>query len=264
MWEEKCKDKKKRSKTDKAKKTFMFKQSPPTTHFTISPYKCDLDIKVELKQEPPTMSEGDSKQLNIEPSDLIKLEQEDHILNVSFRQGANKEILKRYLDSKAEETKLKMGPKVSGRKPLPPYRRNKRGTLAVSYKLAMDDLEEMNEIGKIGLKKTNVDGQGFSSAKSKVRFKHYKEFIAPKQEVFDPTVISRLLSLTPRNRLRKKRFSSEGDTSKEVVDSLPLTHTSEIDHDDWCEKDNDNFLIQVDHKSPSVSVKFDNSMPLIE
>jgi len=204
--EERRKDEIKKSKTDKAKKTSIFKKSP-TSDLPIPPEKCDLDIKVELKQEAPTLPVRDSKQLNLEHSHLIKLEQEDHILNVKFRQVVNEEILKRYLDSRAEETKLKMGPKVFGRKPLPPYRRNKRGTLAVSYKLAMDDLDETNEIRKIGLKTTNVEDQGFSSSKPKMRFKHYKEFIAPKQEFFDPTVISRLLSLTPRNRLKKKRFS---------------------------------------------------------
>ena len=58
-------------------------------------------------------------------------------------------------------------------------------------------------------------------------------------------------------------FLTDGDTSEEVVDSLPLKHTSEIDHDDCSEKDKDNVLIQEDHISPSVSDKFDNSMPLI-
>ena len=184
---------------------------------------------------------------------------------MDFHHGVNKEILKRYLYTRAEETKLKKEPKVFGRKPLPPYRKSKRGSLGVSYKLAMDDLEETIEIRKIGLKKTNVEDQGFSSSKPKMGFKHYKEFIAPKQEFYDPTVISRLLSITPTNRLRKKRycFLTDGDTSEEVVDSLPLTHTSEIDHDDCSEKDKDNVLIQEDHISPSVSDKFDNSMPLI-
>ena len=53
-----------------------------------------------------------------------------------------------------------MKSKVFGRKSLPPYRKSKRGTLGVSYKLTMYDLEETIEIRKMGLKKTDVEEKG--------------------------------------------------------------------------------------------------------
>ena len=103
-------------------------------------------------------------------------------------------------------------------------------------------------------------------ARSKKKFKHYKEFITQKRGLYDQTVLSKLLSLPPRKRLGTKRCFPliDADTSEEDVDSLSSTDTSESDDDEYSETEKEHISIQENRKRPSVSEKIDKSMPLID
>merc|ERR1719318_1665080 len=231
-----------------------------------------IDVKVANVKDPysnlvtvENLESGESSLMKLEP------------LVVDFHHSVEKESFKKHLDTKAEESKLKLKSEVFGNKSLPPYRQSKRGTLGVCYKMTMNDLEETIESHK--LEEADVENKGISSSESdtasdvklksrpRKKFKHYKEFITPKQVLYDQTVVSKLLSLSHRERLRNKRCFHliDADTSEEDVDSLPPTDTSESDDDDddYSETEKENISIQ-DEKSPSVSrAKIKKSMPSI-
>ena len=105
-----------------------------------------IDVKVANVKDPysnlvtvENLESGESSFMKFEPEPPV----------MDFHHGVDKESFEKHLDTRAEETKLKMKPRVFGRKPLPPYRKTKRGTLGVSYKLTMDDLEETIETKRL-------------------------------------------------------------------------------------------------------------------
>merc|ERR1719318_1733505 len=230
-----------------------------------------IDVKVANVKD-PYRNAVTVENLESGESSLMKLEHQV----LDFYHGVDKESFEKHLDTRAEEAKLGLKPEVFGRKPLPPYRKSKRGTLGVSYKLTMNDLEETIESKR--LKVADLQSEGISSSesgtatdqahnvRSKKKFRHYKEFITQTQALYDQTVISKLLSLPPRKRLRNKKsfLLSNADSSEEDVDSLPSIDTSESDDDDYSETVKEDISISTQEgQSLSVSEKIDNSMPLI-
>ena len=205
-------------------------------------------------------------------SSFIKLNVEDCVVTDDFEHEVHRETFMKHLYARAEEAKLQMLPKLPcGKVPDAPFRKAKRGTVGISYKLEINELEEMIAGGNKDLKRALEDDQSESSSdaekvlpetskKSSTKsFRHYRDFIRHEHEIYDPTVLSGLLSLPPTKKLKQICTPSLSDY-EQYVKNFPFVDTSVSDGDEYSEN-----LQHKDVKvNPKSSALFNISMPLME
>eukprot|EP00092_Neocalanus_flemingeri_P040731 GFUD01044343.1.p1 GENE.GFUD01044343.1~~GFUD01044343.1.p1 ORF type:complete len:409 (+),score=131.11 GFUD01044343.1:61-1227(+) len=186
-----------------------------------------IDDKIDKVKQPPSNL---VTILNLESGETSSVRLKEQMVT-DFQHEVDKDTFDKRLDTRSEETKLKKETEVSGRDLRAPYRKSKRGSLGICYKLEMEEFDEVHqskaESSKQGLKNQSSSSTDpdqadvdISKRRRRKRFRHYKEFITPKGKVYDESVLSKLLSIPSR----KKYNIVDGDTSCEEsledIDSL--------------------------------------------